>query len=79
MSKSVKEFTTAEVSGSKDTLVILHGQVYDLTAFVQHHPGGEDAILEHKGLDATADFESIGHPKGALKKVEKFVVGSIKK
>ena len=79
MPEPKKEFTAAEVSSSKELLVILKGQVYNLTAFADQHPGGIEAIEEHKGIDATEDFESIGHPKGALKKVEKYIVGTVKK
>ena len=37
--------------------VALHGVVYDLTSFVDEHPGGAYMILLGKGTDCTLLFE----------------------
>lgn len=37
----------------------LHGKVYDLTDFVDEHPGGEDSILEVAGKDGTESFANV--------------------
>ena len=39
----------------------IHGNKYDLSKFVEKHPGGSRAILSGKGRDCTALFESY-HP-----------------
>ena len=39
----------------------IHGQDYDLSDFVNRHPGGKEAILLGRGRDCTALFESY-HP-----------------
>jgi len=39
----------------------IHGQSYDLSGFVEKHPGGKLAILSGRGRDCTALFESY-HP-----------------
>jgi hypothetical protein len=36
----------------------IHGKAYDLTDWVKHHPGGQDALLNMQGRDGTALFES---------------------
>ncbi|EJU06365.1 cytochrome b5 [Dacryopinax primogenitus] len=47
---------------SKDSLwVLLHGKVYDVTKFLDEHPGGDEVILAEKGTDATEAFEDVGH------------------
>lgn len=33
-----------------DCWVVLHGQVYNLTAFLNDHPGGSTVISTHAGL-----------------------------
>ena len=38
---------------------IVHGKNYDLSSFVDSHPGGKDMILLGKGRDCTEIFESI--------------------
>ncbi|KAI8899094.1 FMN-dependent dehydrogenase-domain-containing protein [Globomyces pollinis-pini] len=48
-----------------DCWVIIHGQVYNLTEFLNEHPGGSKVILKFKGLDATTEFEKF-HPKDMM-------------
>ena len=43
-------------------------QVYDVSSFVDHHPGGLDQILYRAGRDITQLFESY-HPFSAYKQV----------
>ncbi|KUJ15189.1 mitochondrial cytochrome b2 [Mollisia scopiformis] len=50
--------------------VALYGDVYDVTAFLQEHPGGSRAILRLAGRDATADYDPI-HPPGILEETMK--------
>jgi cytochrome b involved in lipid metabolism len=40
-------------------LWVIHGQYYDLSSFVDRHPGGKEMILLGKGRDCTEMFESI--------------------
>jgi cytochrome b involved in lipid metabolism len=45
-----------------DCWVVLHGDVYDLTNFVKHHPGGSSIITQLAGRDGTqghAQFYAI--------------------
>ena len=37
----------------------IHGDLYDLSEFVERHPGGSDQILIGKGRDCTELFESV--------------------
>ncbi|QSS59199.1 hypothetical protein I7I51_08632, partial [Histoplasma capsulatum] len=45
--------------------VVLYGKVYDVTEFLQKHPGGAQIILQLAGKDATDEFDPI-HPSGTL-------------
>lgn len=45
--------------------VIVKGQVYDVTEYLDHHPGGSAILLRYGGKDATAIYES-NHPKGTI-------------
>ncbi|CBF73650.1 hypothetical protein AN7984.2 [Aspergillus nidulans FGSC A4] len=45
--------------------VIVSNHVYDVTKFLDAHPGGAGAILLYAGKDATAVFEAT-HPAGTL-------------
>jgi cytochrome b involved in lipid metabolism len=37
-----------------------YSSVYDASAFLQHHPGGPDALLRHAGQDCSTDFDFHG-------------------
>ncbi|KAJ6554423.1 FMN-dependent dehydrogenase-domain-containing protein [Mycena capillaripes] len=50
-----------------DCWVIINNSVYDVTDFLQEHPGGAKIILQYAGLDATSVYEPI-HPRDALQK-----------
>jgi len=48
------------------TLVSIHGHVFDMTSFLDEHPGSpETIIMSGGGRDATSFFESVGHSKKA--------------
>ncbi|KAL6450927.1 CYB2 L-lactate dehydrogenase [Candida maltosa Xu316] len=51
----------------KDCWVIVHGKAYDLSDFMDEHPGGSAIILKYAGKDATKAFDPI-HPGDTLKK-----------
>lgn len=62
-----KIYRESEVTGKKDksTWLIIHDNVYDVTKFLEEHPGGEEVLLEQAGRDATEAFEDVGHSNDA--------------
>ncbi|KAG6417190.1 hypothetical protein SASPL_119341 [Salvia splendens] len=75
-----KVFTLAEVSehsNSKDCWLVIGGKVYDVTKFLDDHPGGDDILINATGKDATEDFDDIGHSPSAMTKMEEFLIGDI--
>ncbi|KAH6829791.1 cytochrome B5 isoform B [Perilla frutescens var. hirtella] len=75
-----KVFTLAEVSehnSDKDCWIVIAGKVYDVTKFLEDHPGGDDVIISSTGKDATDDFEDVGHSASAKAMMEEFYVGEI--
>jgi len=41
--------------------MLINGKIYDLTEFMQMHPGGHQTIMINCGLDATRTYRTIGH------------------
>lgn len=41
--------------------MVIKGQCYDFTDFMNDHPGGPDYLKKNAGKDATAEFEA-SHP-----------------
>ena len=61
----------------QDGWMVIYDKVYDVTEYLESdkHPGGVDVMIEYLGYDATMAFRGVGHSKGALRTLEKFVVG----
>ncbi|XP_047998679.1 cytochrome b5-like [Leguminivora glycinivorella] len=57
--------------------VVYKDSVYDVTSYVDQHPGGNDAILAEAGTDATSAFQDVGHSDDARTILAKFKIGEI--
>ncbi|XP_036608230.1 cytochrome b5 [Trichosurus vulpecula] len=78
--EKVKYYTLEEIqkhNHSKSTWLILHYKVYDLTKFLDEHPGGEEVLREQAGGDATENFEDIGHSTDARELSKTFIIGEL--
>ena len=51
--------------------------VYDVTKYMDDHPGGKDILLEVAGTDATEAFEEVGHSDEAREQLEPFHIGAL--
>ncbi|KAJ4751893.1 Cytochrome b5 [Rhynchospora pubera] len=75
-----KVFTLAEVkehNHAKDCWLVIGGKVYDVTKFLEDHPGGDDVLISSTGKDATDDFEDVGHSTTARSMMDEYYVGDI--
>mmetsp|Transcript_4065 Transcript_4065/g.6628 ORF Transcript_4065/g.6628 Transcript_4065/m.6628 type:complete len:143 (+) Transcript_4065:178-606(+) len=50
-------------------------KVYNVTEYLDEHPGGPEVMLDVAGKDADSMFEDIGHSKQARKTMEKYLIG----
>ncbi|KAF6004573.1 hypothetical protein F1559_004430 [Cyanidiococcus yangmingshanensis] len=74
-----KYFTAAEVSQhyTRDSLwLIIDGRVYDVTSYIDHHPGG-DAIFRNAGRDSSAGFHGDQHPEKVNEILPDFYIGEL--
>lgn len=67
----------ASHSTLKDVWIVIRGNVYNITEWVEDHPGGALLLLAFAGRDATEVFDSIGHSRVALREMERFHVGRL--
>ncbi|KAJ7959397.1 cytochrome b5-like [Quillaja saponaria] len=67
----------AKHNKTKDCWLIISGQVYNVTSFMDDHPGGDEVLLAATGKDATNDFEDVGHSDSAREMMEKYLIGEI--
>ena len=61
-----------------DLWLAIDGIVYDVTPFMDDHPGGGDIMLSAAGKDGTDDFEDVGHSPHARELLKRFKVGTFK-
>jgi alkylation response protein AidB-like acyl-CoA dehydrogenase len=72
-------FSLAEIQthNTSDSLwTIIDARVYDLTDFLDSHPGGEFVLLQVGGKDATTDFYNL-HRQAVLEKYSDLCIGTI--
>ncbi|KAF8447098.1 cytochrome b5-like heme/steroid binding domain-containing protein, partial [Kalaharituber pfeilii] len=79
--ETIAEFAFSEVkahNSKKDLWVVIDGKVYDVSRFVDEHPGGEEVLLDVAGQDATEAFDDVGHSDEAREILAGLVKGKLK-
>lgn len=73
-------YTLEEVNkhnDGKSCWIVLHDKVYDVTKFLEEHPGGEEVLLELAGKHATEQFEDVGHSEDARELMVEYEIGEL--
>jgi cytochrome b involved in lipid metabolism len=77
-----KYYTMEEVqkhNSRESCWTVIRGDVYDLTAWIDKHPGGADKVLNLCGKDGTQSFErKHGGEENPEKALEQFEIGKLK-
>ncbi|XP_078447474.1 uncharacterized protein LOC144716245 isoform X2 [Wolffia australiana] len=77
----LKNFSASEIalhSSKKDCWLVVDGKVYDVTGFLEDHPGGEEVLLYASGTgDATQSFEDVGHSSSAKSMMNRYLIGNV--
>ncbi|OQE43153.1 hypothetical protein PENCOP_c003G01048 [Penicillium coprophilum] len=60
-----------------DVWIVLHNKVYDVTKYLEDHPGGSAILIEVAGTDATEAFEETGHSDEARDELVQYYVGDL--
>ncbi|XP_037671655.1 cytochrome b5 type B [Choloepus didactylus] len=67
----------AKRNSSEEIWLVIHGRVYDVSSFLNEHPGGEEVLLEQAGLDASESFEDVGHSSDAREMLKEYYIGDV--
>lgn len=79
MAKLVTFAELKEHSNKNSLYILLHEKVYDVTKFIDEHPGGDEVILAEASRDATEAFEDVGHSDEARALLTDMLVGDFEK
>ncbi|XP_077293066.1 cytochrome b5-like [Arctopsyche grandis] len=80
MAETTRKISIEEVQRHKtpeSLWMIIFNSVYDVTAFLEEHPGGGDVLIENGGIDATVAFEDVGHSSDARELMKKYKIGDL--
>ncbi|KAJ8343833.1 hypothetical protein SKAU_G00311620 [Synaphobranchus kaupii] len=81
VSESSTKYYTLEKIGqhnmNQETWLIIHDKVYDVTSFLEQHPGGKEVLLDQAGADATENFEDVGHSSDARELLRQYFIGEL--
>ena len=66
-----------EHNDGKSCWMVIHDKVYDITRFLDEHPGGEEVLLEIAGNDGTEPFEEVGHSEDARELLVDYYIGEL--
>ncbi|XP_071958710.1 cytochrome b5-like [Antedon mediterranea] len=75
-----KKYTLEEVkehNNGNSLWLVIHDKVYDVTKFIDEHPGGEEVLLEQAGKDGSESFEDVGHSSDARELMEDYFIGEL--
>ena len=73
-------FTQAQISThntSTNCWEVINGKVYDLTAFISTHSGGQSVIIAQCGKDATTVFANGPHSATTINALSGFMLGDL--
>ncbi|CAG2103641.1 unnamed protein product [Medioppia subpectinata] len=76
--KNLTQYTLSEVSEHfmyNDCWLVIYDLVYNVTDFLNEHPGGEYIVMENAGRDATLAFRGSRHSKDAVDMLDKYLIG----
>ncbi|CAK0880617.1 unnamed protein product, partial [Prorocentrum cordatum] len=62
-----------------DAWLVIGGEVFDVTPWLEDHPGGRMLLLSFAGRDATDAFESVGHSALARREMRRLRVGRVQR
>ena len=62
------------LDGAGDKVMFIEGNVYDVSDFMQVHPGGKLVMERLLGRDATEGFRRVGHSSSAREKLAQLLV-----
>ncbi|KAG4301065.1 hypothetical protein PCANB_002610 [Pneumocystis canis] len=75
--KKIEALEVSKHDNKEDLYMVINKMVYNVTPFINEHPGGEEVLLDLAGQDATNAFEDVGHSDEARNILKKLLIGKL--
>uniref|UniRef100_A0A1J3E3J2 Cytochrome B5 isoform C n=1 Tax=Noccaea caerulescens TaxID=107243 RepID=A0A1J3E3J2_NOCCA len=77
MAELISFHDVAKHKCKNDCWILIHGKVYDISTFMDEHPGGDNVLLAVTGKDASTDYDDVKHSNEAKETMKKYCIGDI--
>jgi len=67
----------AKHNTESDAWIVIEGKVYDVSEFIEEHPGGEGVLIAYAGTDCTEQFKQVIHSQAAAEIMKELYVGDV--
>lgn len=74
----LRQYTRVQVTyhdSAESCWIIINEKIYDVTPYIQQHPGGGELLLEYGGHDATSSFSNKPHSLEAMRDLSVLLCG----
>ncbi|KAK3867308.1 hypothetical protein Pcinc_027228 [Petrolisthes cinctipes] len=78
--EELKTYSLEEIAKHKtrdSCWLVIHDKVYNVSKFLDEHPGGEEVLLEQSGSNGTESFEDVGHSTDAREMMKEYLIGEL--
>ena len=72
--EDVQKHSKNSTSTPSSYWIVIHNKVYDVTTWLDDHPGGDEILMENSGTDATEPWEDIGHSTEARGRMKTYLI-----
>ncbi|XP_010544869.1 PREDICTED: cytochrome B5 [Tarenaya hassleriana] len=79
MAKPISFHELAKHKCRNNCWILIHDKVYDVSSFMDEHPGGDNLLLSVTGKDGSDDFDEVSHSDEAKAMMKKFFIGEVDK
>lgn len=75
--RTISKSEVAQHKREGDCWVSMEGKVYDISNYVEEHPGGETAILKYAGRDVSVPFRGPQHGSQVDDVIANYYIGTL--
>jgi cytochrome b involved in lipid metabolism len=80
VSPKLEKYTMEEIGKHctrESAWIAIHADIYDVSKFLDEHPGGEEVLLEQAGKDGSEAFDDVGHSTDAREMMKQYKIGEL--